>query len=838
MKARGSRQRSWTLGKKAGPRSSSWSWPWPSRPPASRKSAVPGVFVARDATWHERAAAAEIRRYLYLTTGELPALREARSFSRVPAGAVAVLEKSGPFARGWGDAAAAAKLAALGPEDYWLKTVPAGSGRAVLVAGGSGPAVLYGAYQLAEKLGVRFSLEGDVVPDGKIAPPAFDLDETGQPLFAVRGIQPFHDFPEGPDWWTLENYKAVLSQLPKLRMNFFGLHTYPENPSKEKGATPNAEPTVWIGRGEDFGPDGKITAAYPASYQNTARGNWGYESKRTGDFHFGASLLFERDDFGNDVMDGLSPDPAGPAAENEVFDRAAAVFKDAFTLARRLGVKTCVGTETPLTVPAPVRERLIASGRDPKDPAVVKDLYKAMFGRIAAAYPVDYYWFWTWEGWTWDDATPEAIEAVTTDLAMGVQAWREAAPPFKLATCGWVLGPPSNRTLFDQVLPKDVAMSTINREVGKAPVDPGFARIEGRSLWAIPWMEDDPALTSPQLWAGRMRRDAADALRYGCDGLLGIHWRTRVLSANVLALARAAWDQGWNTLPKTVADDVGPITGEPVSFEGQKIAGAGARAAVYEDVRDRVFGYHIPVPNGTYAVTLQFVEGSIDRARGRVFDVSVQGRKVLEDFDIFARAGKFRAVDHRVENVVVSDGRLVIDLADRIHYPVARRHRRRRRGLRQEDQLRRPGRPRLRGGRPGDGAPPPRARPLRGLVPGPVRPGGRRRGRGGLRPHRRPPPRPRHLDRRAGQHPARSPRLGRGREVLRVRRRAGRARGPGRRSGEQGALRLLARELPLHARGRPVQLPLGRLQQGRRIGQGGQGRRGPAGRPDERRRCP
>ena len=373
-------------------------------PACARKSAVPGVFVARDATWHERAAAAEVRRYLYLTTGELPALREARSLSRIPAGAVAILEKSGPFARGWSDAAAAAKLAALGPEDYWLKSVPAGSGRAVLVAGGSGPAVLYGAYQLAEKLGVRFSLEGDVVPDGKIAPPAFDLDETGRPLFAVRGIQPFHDFPEGPDWWTLENYKAVLSQLPKLRMNFFGLHTYPENPSKEKGATPNAEPTVWIGRAEDFGPDGKTTAAYPASYQNTARGNWGYESKRTGDFHFGASLLFERDDFGNDVMDGLSPDPAGPAAENEVFDRAAAVFKDAFTLARRLGVKTCVGTETPLTVPAPVRQRLIASGRDPKDPAVVKDLYKAMFGRIAAAYPVDYYWFWTWEGWTWDDA--------------------------------------------------------------------------------------------------------------------------------------------------------------------------------------------------------------------------------------------------------------------------------------------------------------------------------------------------------------------------------------------------------------------------------------------------
>ena len=120
-------------------------------------------------------------------------------------------------------------------------------------------------------------------------------------------------------------------------------------------------------------------------------------------------------------------------------------------------------------------------------------------------------------------------------------------PLITLATCGWVLGPPSLRTLFDERLPKSVALSCINREVGKAPVDPGFARIEGRSLWAIPWMEDDPALTSPQLWAGRMRRDAADALRYGCDGLLGIHWRTRVLSANVLALARAAWKRGTPT---------------------------------------------------------------------------------------------------------------------------------------------------------------------------------------------------------------------------------------------------------------------------------------------------
>lgn len=634
------------------------------------KGSGPDIVVDKNASWHDLAAAKEIRRYYYLRTGGLPDMNRPSMLSEIRRDSIVVVQKGSPLLDGLTDPDVLRKISGLGSQDYLLRTVPFLSRKLVLVVGGSGPAVLYGAYQLAEKLGIRFYLDGDVVPDGKISGLTADLNETGRPLFITRGIQPFHDFPEGPDWWTLENYKAVIGQLPKLRMNFLGLHTYPENPSREKGATPNAEPTVWIGQTTDSADDGTVQASYPASYQNTLRGNWGYEAKKTSDFHFGASILFERDDYGNDVMEGLCPEPKTPGDSDEVFDRAAAVFKNAFSLARKLGVKTCVGAETALTVPELVQKRLQAAKKNPQDPAVVKDIYKGIFSRIAKAYPVDYYWFWTSEVWTWSDAKPEEIKAVTTDLDAAVKAWGEVTPPFSLATCGWVLGPPSNRTLFDQVLPKDVAMSCINREVGKAPVDPGFAKISGRSKWAIPWLEDDPSLTSPQLWVGRMRRDAADALRYGCDGLLGIHWRTRILSANISALARAAWDQGWNTLPRNVADDVGPITGQYASFKGQKIAGAPEdEEAIYRDVRDRVFAYYIPVPNGRYTVTLKFVEGQIDQKKGRVFDVLLQGRKVIDGLDIFERVGKFRALDFTFRNIEVTNGRLAIDFADRIHYP-------------------------------------------------------------------------------------------------------------------------------------------------------------------------
>jgi hypothetical protein len=79
------------------------------------------------------------------------------------------------------------------------------------------------------------------------------------------------------------------------------------------------------------------------------------------------------------------------------------------------------------------------------------------------------------------------------------------------------------------------------------PVDPGFAKFLGRSMWEISWLEDDQALTAPQLWAARARRDAFDALHYGCDGLMGIHWRTRELDPAFSALAKAGWSQaGWS----------------------------------------------------------------------------------------------------------------------------------------------------------------------------------------------------------------------------------------------------------------------------------------------------
>ena len=322
-------------------------------------------------------------------------------------------------------------------------------------------------------------------------------------------------------------------------MNFFGLHTYPAG-----GVGP--EPTVWIGPPNEVGDEGKVTASYPARHFVTSNvtSAWGYKPQKTSTYAFGAAALFERDDYGADYMQGTYPWPEmDQQKSNALFNRFGLVLKDSFTFARSLGIQTCVGTETPLILPQPVRERLVAAGKSPDDPRTMEHVYEGMFRRIMAAYPIDCYWLWTPENWTWQEVKQEQIEATLADFRVAQQAVDAVEAPFQLATCGWVLGPPQSPALFDSVLPKSWPLSCINRNVGHDPVEGGFARITGRPQWAIPWLEDDPAMITAQLWVGRMRKDAADALRYGCDGLLGIHWRTRILGPNVAALAQASWSQ-------------------------------------------------------------------------------------------------------------------------------------------------------------------------------------------------------------------------------------------------------------------------------------------------------
>ncbi len=581
----------------------------------SKTGNLPTILYPQNSDSRVELAAREVRRYMYLRTGELLPM-QVYSGQELPKKFIWLM------VRGQQEPVALftdnqhLEIEKFTPDSYLLSSAnvypvkehspgsPANvgllatSGKVdrVIIIGGSPQGTLYGAYAFAENLGVRFYLHGDVIPDQKLSRGLQAVNETGTPLFETRGIQPFHDFPEGPDWWTLQDYKAYFAQMVKMKMNFFGLHTYPEG-----GVGP--EPLVWIGTKDQLNEDGTVKSAYQSRHFTTTSGTWSYTAKLTENYSNQLGNLFSDNSYGTDYMMGINGWPAGEQAEIDLFNQSGKFFGQAFSFAKSLGLKTCVGTETPLTVPKRVKDKFPAMK--------TVDYYTGMFEWIKKNYPVDYYWFWTPEDWTWSGNTKEHLQVTIDDLKAAQEAVAAAGNPFQLATCGWVLGPVQDRSMFDQFLPKSWPMSCINQQVGFTPVDPGFAKVTGRPLWAIPWMEDDPALTSMQLWAGRMRADAADALSYGCSGLIGIHWRTKTLQTNVSALAQAGWD--------IVTSDKLPVT--PVTHHPSLVTPQQADSNFMRKTRD------LPIDD-FYAdwALAQFGTGVADSMAGMM--ISLDGQEV------------------------------------------------------------------------------------------------------------------------------------------------------------------------------------------------------------------
>ena len=351
---------------------------------------VSQITLSADASRVLELSAKEVQKYVYLRTGRFIPISSDESIS--PA---IVLERD----------------SLLSEEEYSI-----GKERGDLfIRGGSDVAVLYGAYSYAEYLGVRFALHSDIIPDKPFVGSLLDCEQANvKPLFAIRGLLPFHDFPEGPDLWDEDMYKSCVAQMVKMKMNFFSLHTYP-----------HVEPNVWIGLPEDVMPDGRVSYSYPTTLANTMRnGAWGYSAMSTEKYSAGASSLFGDSVYMSPVLDKACPWPRTLEEMNGVFNRTGEMFNHVFSFGRDLGVKSCVGLETPLSIPKEVAERLRRKGIDPSGEEAVSLLYEGIFKRISRTHPLDFFWLWTPENWTWGNPSEESIKETIADIRIAREVLR------------------------------------------------------------------------------------------------------------------------------------------------------------------------------------------------------------------------------------------------------------------------------------------------------------------------------------------------------------------------------------------------------------------------------
>lgn len=177
--------------------------------------------------------------------------------------------------------------------------------------GGSDVATLWAAYELGERLGVRYLHYRDVYPERRAWPGLPELDAVMEPNLPIRCWRLVNDLPFGPVSWSLDENKRFLRQIAKMKFNRVRLQFWP------------AQPFVHY----------------------TLRGM----AKPKGQIYFGHRFPIDDDTIGRDrfgdIAEYTNPEFIGAQSADELHQRAVRLARGIMTEARRLGMETAIGCE-------------------------------------------------------------------------------------------------------------------------------------------------------------------------------------------------------------------------------------------------------------------------------------------------------------------------------------------------------------------------------------------------------------------------------------------------------------------------------------------------------------
>ena len=385
-------------------------------------------------------------------------------------------------------------------------------------------ALLYAVFGLLERQGMTFGIDGSVAPvelSRRWALPANGQTWREQPNLATRGLLPWPDFLNCVSVYNKEDFRAYFAAMLRMRLNMFGLHVY----------TDSEQPT------ESYLSFDFAGAGQQAVLETTATRGWGYLPQRTSTYKMGSAQLFDRETFGSDAV--------RLASDNwDMAERSTALLRDGLEFARELGIRTGIGFE-PYKLPAAIADALppeaLTNPSGFVESPTAARLLERRLADLLERYPnVDYIWLWEDETSNWQSRAKD-VPIATTPFVQAESFLRRHAPGKRLVAAGWG-GFTRHFARLHQALPGDVIFAALGNTLGWDPVAEAFGSLGERERWPIPWLEDDPSMWFPQFRAGRLAEDMQRARSLGCQGVLGIHWRHRIVDPTATYLARGAWD--------------------------------------------------------------------------------------------------------------------------------------------------------------------------------------------------------------------------------------------------------------------------------------------------------
>jgi hypothetical protein len=516
-----------------------------------------------------------------VSVGKTPALAEKemlRGLLALRLSAEVRFENAGE-ARAAGDRLIALRIDKTGlahEESYEIRT----AGADVILRGASECGLLCAVFEFLERQGAVFGIDGENYPPEparELVVPGSGQSWTSTPRFAVRGLLPWPDFLNCITMYNEEDFRAYFEAMLRMRMNTFGMHVYTQ---KEQ----------WAESYLNF----EFAGAGHLSYlDNTASNRWGYLPERTSRFGMGSSQYFDGEVFGSDAT-------RNGRNTWEIAENTQKLLKNALSYAKKLGIRTGVGFE-PYQIPDEIYRALPPEARfeDHKarprfDPSSYtgRKLLEARLDNLLNSYPdVDHVWLWEDEGANWD-SRKEGVPLPATAFQMTYDYLRRHAPKKRLIVAGWG-GVARHFAGLHKVLPEDIVFSCLSDSLGWDPVHEVFGQLGSRERWPIPWLEDDPSMWMAQFHVNRFKRDVDLADKYGCQGMLGIHWRHRIVDPTATFFARAMWDKGYTPDAHYAAYAKSQASGERAGKYGRILSGIDRNQSLLRTGSDVVKDGHV-----------------------------------------------------------------------------------------------------------------------------------------------------------------------------------------------------------------------------------------------------
>ena len=281
------------------------------------------IILGTDATKIEQYAAKELQRYLYDLSGEfIPIYTDKKLIDRSSfvIGQINTNKKINDFVKNGNFIVGNTNP---GEQGYVLKKFRTNNHDVIAIAGSDSTGTLYGVYGLLDdyyKIG--FYTDGDVIPQHKIALTMVTVDEKKLPAQSIRGILPWVNFPQSATVYSLEDYKFVIDQMAKMRLNLLNIHNYNgQNKHQETNFPWNPNVRYWMA--------------------TTKSGhNWDNPGWFVDEYRFGSKDLYDDYDFGSEVT--LHNESLSNA---QIISKSTAFFQQIINYAHKRGVKIALGVE-------------------------------------------------------------------------------------------------------------------------------------------------------------------------------------------------------------------------------------------------------------------------------------------------------------------------------------------------------------------------------------------------------------------------------------------------------------------------------------------------------------